>query len=144
MPVGQFGLVTFIGLVVAAFIVLAVVCGVGGPRRCCRRGCRVQFRRPTSIDDKLMAILGAPFQEGIKVSQLITLQSVFFVPESCVDVYTPTPNTRTRSKALSVYVYLALGSVFPDVIHDVTFHLLSDDVPSCIVYRVRVFFVRTL
>ena len=88
----------------AAFIMLVV--------ECCRRGCRRRgCRRPVQNYEKLMAWSRdsrvAPFQEGIDGSQLITLQSVFFVPESCLDVYTPTPNTRTRSKPLSVYVYLA-------------------------------------
>ena len=92
-----------------AFIMLVVACCRRGCRRrgCCRRGCR----RPVQNYEKLMAWSRdsrvAPFQEGIDGSQLITLQSVFFVPESCLDVYTPTPNTRTRSKPLSVYVYLA-------------------------------------
>jgi len=99
----------------AAFIMLVVVCC---RRRCRRRGCRRRgcrrrgCRLPVQNYEKLMAWSRdsrvAPFQvEGIDGSQLITLQSVFFVPESCVDVYAPTPNTRTRSKPLSVYVYLA-------------------------------------
>ena len=53
-----------------------------------------------------LEILGAPLQEGIDGSKSITIDSVFFVPESCVDVYTPKPNTHTRSKPLSMYVYL--------------------------------------